>query len=571
MLANRSSTEGLKVARHYLTQRNIPAGNLIQLDLPDDETISRQVYEEQVLRPVRQALVSRKLTAKIRIIVTTYGMPLRISAPVPQSNDERWRKDAEERRKFAEAYLERAVEALARIAPAGKGGTEPSSSADPSGTAGLSSRLDQATRAAIARLNSVSDPKQAEQWKAELARIMRAVGGSAILIRNMTPNPTADRTQAEAQLNVLKQQVMWSQQAIQTLMAAPTNEGRERAYKLSERVFGLTGIMRFAGEEIATYSQKDADASLDSELSLLWWDLDFYRLAGRLNNPLYYGNRPQERSAATAVPIIMVSRLDGSTPDIARQLVDKALAAERDGLSGKVYVDSRGTKPEPNAYALYDQSLRDMANLIKSKTNYPVVLEDTERRFSQSGEASDTALYAGWYKLRSYEDAFTFRPGAIGYHLASAEAISLHDPTEPGWCKNALDHGITITMGSTDEPYLDSFPLPQEFFGLLLSGRYSLVEAYYVTSRYVSWRMVLIGDPLYNPWKKKEQITEGAITWQPGADGQPAKPTLPTNLAFPDPVESARTFRKQRQEFLAEIDRVVNEAEKQEEQRKKGK
>ena len=267
----------------------------------------------------------------------------------------------------------------------------------------------------------------------------------------------------------------------------------------------------------------------------------------------------------------MVSRLDGPTPAIAKQLVDQALAAERDGLSGKAYVDSRGMKPEPNAYALYDQSLREMATLIKNKTNYPVVLEDTERRFSQSGEASDTALYAGWYKLRSYENAFTFRPGAIGYHLASAEAISLHDPVEPGWCKNALDHGITVTMGSTGEPYLDSFPLPQEFFGLLLGGRYSLVEAYFVTSRYVSWRMVLIGDPLYNPWKKKEQVPETAITWQVGADGQPGKPTLPTNLAFPDPVQSARAFRKQRQEFLAEIDRVVNEAEKQEEQRKKGK
>ena len=261
VLANRNSTEGLKVARHYMTQRGIPAGHLIQLDLPDDETISRQVYEDQILRPVRQALVSRKLTSKIRIMVTTYGMPLRISAPAPQPSDERWRKDAEERRRFAEANLERAVEVLGRIAPAGNGAAEPAPNPDPSGASGLSARLDQATRAAIERLKNVNDPNQAEQWKADLSRIMRAVGGSAILIRNMTPSPTADRTQAEARLNVLKQQVIWSQQAIQTLMAAPTNEGRARAYKLSERVFGLTGVMRFAAEEIATYSQKDADAA----------------------------------------------------------------------------------------------------------------------------------------------------------------------------------------------------------------------------------------------------------------------------------------------------------------------
>ena len=39
-----------------------------------------------------------------------------------------------------------------------------------------------------------------------------------------------------------------------------------------------------------------------------------------------------------------------------------------------------------------------------------------------------------------------------------------------------------------------------EFFGLLLSGRYSLVEAYDLSVRYLSWRMVLFGDSLYTPW-----------------------------------------------------------------------
>ena len=271
----------------------------------------------------------------------------------------------------------------------------------------------------------------------------------------MAPAPSADPAKAQAELVHLKQQIVWAEQAIQTLMAGVTNQSRERAYKLSERIFGLLGILRFSTEEIAVYTQKDSDASLDSDLSLLWWDNDFYRTAGRLANPFYYWHsRPRGREAAPSVPMLMVSRLDGPTPDLASQLVDRAVAAERaGGPQGKVYIDARGTKPQPgDVYGFYDQNLRDLALLIKTQTRYEVILEDTDRRFSRPGEAPDVILDAGWYKLRSYEDAFTFRPGAVGYHIASGEAISLHDPAEAGWCKNALERGITATLGSTGKP-----------------------------------------------------------------------------------------------------------------------
>jgi len=79
-----------------------------------------------------------------------------------------------------------------------------------------------------------------------------------------------------------------------------------------------------------------------------------------------------------------------------------------------------------------------------------------------------------------------YNTGAIGYHIASGKAISLHNPSERGWCKNALERGITVTLGPTGEPYLDVCPPPTEFFGLLLTGRYSLIEIYYLSTRYIS-------------------------------------------------------------------------------------
>ena len=80
-----------------------------------------------------------------------------------------------------------------------------------------------------------------------------------------------------------------------------------------------------------------------------------------------------------------------------------------------------------------------------------------------------------------------------------------------------------MTLGPVGEPYLDAFPLPTEFFGLLYSGKYSLVEAYYLSKRYLSWKMVLFGDPLYRPWFKQN------------ADQLKAAQTLLQNRPFPIP------------------------------------
>jgi uncharacterized protein (TIGR03790 family) len=570
VLANKNSPEGLMVARHYAEKRGIPPAHLIELDLQTDEGISRGNYEAHVAEPLREALNTRNLASTVRVLVTTYGVPLTVFAKVPSADEERWLKDAAERQRFAEAHLERALEWLGTIAPSGNALPVPPAPEQTGPDDALMARLDRAMKAAVKRLKAVTDRKQLDQWTAELARLTKTIGGPAALVQNLTPSPGTDKAQADRQLAQLKQQVLWTQHAIQVLQTTPSDDNRARAYKLAERGLGLLGMLRVATEEIASLSQKGSDASLDSELSILWWEPDSYRPAGRIGNPLYHAYRPRSGSGAPPQSVLMVSRLDGPTPEIAAGLVDKALAAEATGLKGKAYIDAQGmnAQPAPGSYGYYDQSLRDLAGLLTFQTRYEVILENTEQRFSRPGEAPDTALYAGWYKLRAYEDAFDFRPGAIGYHLASAEAVSLRDPEETGWCKNALERGITATMGSTGEPFLDSFPPPQEFFGLLLTGRFSLVEAYYSTARYVSWRMVLIGDPLYNPWKKKGLIPETAVTLSSGPNGQASRPLPPSELHFPDPIETSRSSREQRQAFFTQVDRLLSEVEKQDRHRK---
>jgi len=235
---------------------------------------------------------------------------------------------------------------------------------------------------------------------------------------------------------------------------------------------------------------KETNASVDSELSMVLFDsYDLYRW-----QPNMLKDEVKGRNSVT----LMVSRLDGPDYDIIKGLVDKAITAEKNGLKGIAYIDSRGITSR-NMYGHYDLSLRNLAAFTKSETEIPVMEERGAKLFAP-GTCPQTALYCGWCSLSKYIDAFDFVDGAIGYHIASFEAAGLRDPNSSQWCPSMLTDGITATLGPVAEPYLHAFPEPRAFFPKLYEGN-CLVEAYYRTKPLNSWQMLLIGDPLYRPFK----------------------------------------------------------------------
>jgi uncharacterized protein (TIGR03790 family) len=87
-------------------------------------------------------------------------------------------------------------------------------------------------------------------------------------------------------------------------------------------------------------------------------------------------------------------------------------------------------------------------------------------------------------------------PGSVGYHIASQECQTLKGNSNL-WCKKMLDNGITATIGPVGEPYVQAFPMPEIFFKYLAEGYLTLAESYIISLPYLSWKMVLVGDPLY--------------------------------------------------------------------------
>ncbi|MFA5111176.1 MAG: TIGR03790 family protein, partial [Desulfobaccales bacterium] len=204
---------------------------------------------------------------------------------------------------------------------------------------------------------------------------------------------------------------------------------------------------------------------------------------------------------------VMVGRLDGPTPAVARRLVDDALDTEQAGLTGVFYIDARGLTGQAAAgnYAWFDKHLLHLYNLANKYSRLKVVLDKNPGVFPP-GSCPDAALYCGWYSLKTYVPAFKWQKGAVGYHVASYEASTLKKPESQVWCKRMLEEGAAATLGPVTEPFLFSFPLPDQFFPLLMTGKLTLLEVYFHTVPEVSWMQIIIGDPLYRPFKNNPAI-----------------------------------------------------------------
>lgn len=243
----------------------------------------------------------------------------------------------------------------------------------------------------------------------------------------------------------------------------------------------------------------DYQASLDSELCVVR-SVDA-PVGGWIENPFYIGFRNRSTTVAQN-DVLMVSRLDGPNADSVKRIIGDAILTEKSGLAGVAYFDARwplDPAPPTSGYKLYDRSIHQAARLVEKSGRMPVVVDSAGALF-QPGQCPKAALYCGWYSLATYVDAFEWQRGAVGFHIASSECTTLKKANSQVWCKRMLEKGVCATVGPVGEPYVQAFPVPELFFGFLTEGVLSLGECYMVSLPYLSWKMVLIGDPLYRPF-----------------------------------------------------------------------
>jgi uncharacterized protein (TIGR03790 family) len=242
------------------------------------------------------------------------------------------------------------------------------------------------------------------------------------------------------------------------------------------------------------------EAAVDSELACLPRLTHGYSLAGPFLNPLY--NATNATLLHPTNGILLVARLDGATPEIARGLVEKALRAEKEGLWGRAYFDVRNIA-DPG-YKIGDEWIRGAAQFAQ-QAGFDTTMDENGDTFPAGFPMSQIAFYAGWYR-ENQSGPFTlpkieFMPGAFAYHLHSFSAASLR-VTNHNWTGPLLAQGVTCTFGSVDEPYLNGTPDVASFTGRWMLLGFTFGEAAYAAQPTLSWQTTVVGDPLYAPFKR---------------------------------------------------------------------
>ncbi len=415
LIVNKNEPKSRQVADHYCSLRKVPVANIIELDLPVVEDISREEYDTKLVRPLRSALRTRRQEAKV--LLSIYGVPLRVGPQTP-------------------------------------------------------------TAAELEQITGVRADIDAKRKQLEVK----------------------DKTVKALEDDAKKLEL--------PSLQARVDEMKKEVADIQKHIRELENTIRRLGHE-------ESNAAVDSELMQLWWPP--YPKDRWIINPLNW--QVPDAIRRQTPPVLMTCRLDGPTADVAKRLVTDAVWAEENGLKGTVYVDARGIRYDAatdvagTSYGGYDESMREMAALLKDEAKMDVKLDDIEALFDRNA-CPDTALYCGWYSVRNYIPCCKLNRGSIAWHLASFEMISLRHPLGQ-WCGNLLIDGACVTLGPVAEPYTVAFPKPAEFFGFIASGEYSLVECYSRSLILTSWMTCLIGDPLYNPYKKTPMLDEAKIQTSP--------------------------------------------------------
>jgi len=79
VVVNQASPLSQNVAEYYASRRHIPPGNICRVNVQPDEEIPRDEYQSRIADPIAAFLRTHHLEEKVLYIVTTAGLPLRVS------------------------------------------------------------------------------------------------------------------------------------------------------------------------------------------------------------------------------------------------------------------------------------------------------------------------------------------------------------------------------------------------------------------------------------------------------------------------------------------------------------
>lgn len=237
--------------------------------------------------------------------------------------------------------------------------------------------------------------------------------------------------------------------------------------------------------------------SVDGMLMCMDIGLDVLGTKSGVSNP--YFNK-KESFSRKKFGFYLATRLDGYTAADAKALVDRSLAAKPE--KGLFLFDGSPGR-QSGGYKLMSLHMSEAHDLILRK-GY-VSIHDSSAEFI-GGKPGLMGYFSWGSNDKSFDRAKyksnKFLPGAIAETPVSTSARTFKRTDEgQSLIADLIESGVTGVKGYVAEPTLAAVADPRVMFDRYLSG-YNLAESFYMASRWILWRDIVIGDPMCAPYAK---------------------------------------------------------------------
>lgn len=252
------------------------------------------------------------------------------------------------------------------------------------------------------------------------------------------------------------------------------------------------GDFNSSGQPASALDSEHKSASVDSELALIYsQDSQYIGNSESLGSRYYLA---EGHFAKTKYDMYLVTRLDGYTVADVRALIDRAKNPVL-STSGQFVLDQ-----DPGWTLNLNNQLATASKSLTGR-GFNALLDMTEKFLTGQ---QNVIGYASWgsndkHFASSSEYAKpknTWAPGAIAETYVSTSGRTFRKPVIYGQSLIAdlIEEGITGAKGYVYEPYSSAMTDVSVLFDRYTRG-YNLAESFYISSPFVSWMGVVIGDP----------------------------------------------------------------------------
>ncbi len=233
--------------------------------------------------------------------------------------------------------------------------------------------------------------------------------------------------------------------------------------------------------------------------------------------------------ATDATELFITAVLDGPTKEAVMKLIDRSLdVSNQTFVTGDIVVDPYGRQTVTTDIDYQDDILDFIENELLNLGLDESVTVDIDDPYEEPTVAflSHDSFYWGWFNP-TYSQQLFLRQNERRVFLYNADdrsACNIHyyasgsafdSNGSDHWCNLAInvEPGYAACAGSVDDPGSDAFLRPTPFFQALHQGS-TVGEAFLFASEFVSWKIVLIGDPLMTVNFPIDIPSEQDITFQ---------------------------------------------------------